>query len=130
MGKLLLLFLILPVVELWLLIEVGQRIGSLTVVLLVIGTGLIGFVMARAQGLATFKRAVEEIKHGMPPGESVIDGVCVLLGGGMLLTPGLITDLLGFLLLFPVTRNKLKEYAGKVIRRKWEEGTLHLWWRW
>ncbi len=112
------------------LIEVGQRIGSLTVVLLVIGTGLIGFVMARAQGLATFKRAVEEIKHGMPPGESVIDGVCVLLGGGMLLTPGLITDLLGFLLLFPVTRNKLKEYAGKVIRRKWEEGTLHLWWRW
>jgi len=113
-----------------LLIEVGQRMGSLPVVLLVLGTGFIGYIMARAQGLAVFKRAVEEIKQGMPPGESVIDGVCVLLGGGMLLTPGLITDLLGFLLLLPVTRNKFKELAGKVIRRKWEEGTLHLWWRW
>jgi UPF0716 protein FxsA len=116
--KLLLMFTLIPLVELWLLIEVGSIIGSFTTILLVASTGFFGVLLARSQGLQIFYRMQEEMRGGSVPADEILDGVCILVGGAVLLTPGLITDLIGFLLLIPVTRELIKKTGRKIIEKR------------
>jgi UPF0716 protein FxsA len=116
--KLLLMFTLIPLIELWLLIEVGRIIGSFVTILLVASTGFFGVMLARSQGLQVFYRMQEEMRNGFVPTDEMLDGVCILVGGAVLLTPGLLTDIAGFLLLIPVTREMIKKAGRRMIEKK------------
>ncbi len=127
---LLLLFTLVPLVELFLLIEVGRVIGTWPTIFLVAATGFFGVMLARSQGLQVLYRMQQDMGRGSLPGEELLDGACILVGGAVLLTPGLITDLLGFALLIPITRTWFKQAAYRMIRRKMKTGTVHYYHRW
>jgi len=115
--KLLFLFTVIPLLELWLLIEVGKIIGTWLTILIVASTGFLGVLLARSQGLLVLYNMQAELRRGMLPTDELLNGVCILVGGAFLLTPGLITDLFGFSLLFPLTRNPIKKVAVRLIKK-------------
>lgn len=130
MLRLFLLIALLPLVELWLLFEIGKVIGSGPTILLVLGTGLLGALLLRSQGFYILSQIRADLEQGIIPGEKLFDGLCVLIGGLFLVTPGLITDLSGFLLLIPYTRRWFKTILRRFLQRMIDRGTLFLRWRW
>ncbi|HSW35257.1 MAG TPA: FxsA family protein [Candidatus Limnocylindrales bacterium] len=128
MLKLLLLFVLVPLVELWILIETSQLIGIWPTILIVIATGIAGTLLAKLQGLAILYRLSSDLARGILPGSAMFDGVCILMGGAFLLTPGFLTDLCGFALLIPGTRRVIVSYIRRYLQRKLNDGTLQLWW--
>jgi len=120
-ARLLILFTVVPLVELALLIKLGNVIGLWPTIFIVIATGVLGAALARSQGTQVVSAIRAEVAEGRPPTESLINGLLVLVGGVVLLTPGLLTDLLGFSLLIPFTRDwfkkklqsRLKKYAER-----------------
>ena len=102
---LLIIFLLLvPLVEIYLLIEIGRVIGALTTVGLCVLTAIAGGILLRFQGLSTMQRAQLSMARGEPPAIELIEGVALLIGGALLLTPGFATDAIGFLCLLPWSR--------------------------
>ena len=108
MGKLLLLFILVPAVELALLIEVGRHIGTLATLALIAGTGALGAFLARLQGLGILRQMQSELAAGRLPASSIVDGAIILLAAVVLITPGILTDAVGFLCLVPAFRRVLK----------------------
>lgn len=123
--RLILLFTITPVVELYLLIRLGSVIGAFATILLVLGTGIVGAALARTEGFAVLQKLQHRMNHGEFPAEEMIDGLCILIAGVVLITPGIITDLLGFLLLLPPTRAVLKRAITRYLRYSMDQGTVH-----
>ncbi len=115
--SLFLLFLLIPLIEIYFLIQVGEVIGAGWTVFLVIATAVIGAGLLRLQGLTTLQRAQLSIVQGQLPAMAMLEGVALLVSGGMLLTPGFFTDALGFLLLIPPLRQAL-------IRHMMQRGTF------
>ena len=116
--RLFLLFTVTPVVELALLIRVGQTLGVLPTVAIVVATGAAGALLARSQGLLALRRLQHALSAATSPGEEIFDGVMILIGGLLLLTPGFLTDLIGFAALLPGTRGVLKEIVRRQVRRR------------
>ena len=98
------LFLAVPIVEIYLLIQVGQAIGAGWTILLVVLTAVIGVWLLRIQGLSTLMRAQQKMQSGEIPAREMLEGMGLVVAGALLLTPGFFTDSVGFLLLFPPTR--------------------------
>ncbi|HXI04637.1 MAG TPA: FxsA family protein [Candidatus Saccharimonadales bacterium] len=109
MGVLLLLFILVPAVELALLIEIGGRIGALNTLALIVGTGVLGASIARRQGLQVIASVRADLQAGRMPGGAILDGVIILVAGALLVTPGVLTDLAGFLCLVPAVRSLIKQ---------------------
>ena len=107
MPAFVLLFLVVPLVEIYLLIEIGQVIGALTTVLLCVLTAVIGGGLLRYQGFQTMRRAQDNLSRGQLPAIEMFEGVALAIGGALLLTPGFATDAFGFLCLVPWTRRAL-----------------------
>ena len=105
-----LLFIIVPLVELYLIIEVGSVIGALWTVFLVVMTAVIGVTLLRIQGFNTLNRARHNMEAGTLPAMEMMEGMMLAVGGALLITPGFITDTLGFLCLIPVTRRAMIAY--------------------
>jgi UPF0716 protein FxsA len=105
-----LLFIVVPVVELYCIIAVGERIGALWTVVLVLLTAIIGVNLLRFQGMTTLARAQRNMAQGKMPAMEMMEGVALALGGVLLLTPGFITDSIGFLLLIPASRRVIIRY--------------------
>jgi len=124
--KLLLLFTLVPLAELWLLIEIGKRIGVWPTVLIVALTGFAGVWLARSQGLSILYRIKSDLSQGVIPGDKLLDGLCILLGGAFLLTPGIMTDLFGFSLLLPFTRPWIKKAGRLYLERRLIHGARNL----
>ena len=104
MLKLLFLFVAIPAIELALLIEVGSRVGTLATLAIIVGTGALGAALARAQGLSVVATIRDEMNQGRMPTGPILNGVIILLAAVVLMTPGFLTDLFGFLCLIPATR--------------------------
>ena len=119
------LFVLLPLVELYLLIKVGGLIGAGPTVGIVILTGLFGGLMARQQGFAVWRRVQEHLNRGVLPTAPLVDGLFVLAGGLLLLTPGLLTDAAGFLSLLPPTRRILRRWIRSRFQRHIDERAVH-----
>lgn len=114
---LILLALAFPLLELALLIKVGQLIGIWWTLLLLVGMGVGGGLIVQQQGVSAARRAMESLNEGRPPIEPVVDSFMLMLAGMLLLIPGLITDAAGLLLLVPQIRRGLARWAiGRVIR--------------
>jgi UPF0716 protein FxsA len=121
-----LLFTLVPLVELYLLIRLGTYIGAVDTIAIVILTGLLGGLLAKSQGLAVIDRMRTELNQGRPPAESLFDGLLILMAGAMLITPGLLTDGLGLLLLIPWSRQAFKSWLGRKIQERISEGEIHI----
>lgn len=126
MFKILALFLILPLMELALLIEIGSHIGTLATVGLILATGALGAFLARSQGLEVLRRLRVETAAGRLPAAPMVDGVIILLAGAVLLTPGVVTDILGFLCLVPAFRQFLKALLWRKLRHWVEQNRVQV----
>lgn len=104
MGFWLLVFFITPIIEMYLLIRVGGYIGALPTIALVMLTAVAGVALLRVQGLATLTRGMGRLQGGEIPAREVAEGILLAVAGALLLTPGFVTDAIGFLLLFPPSR--------------------------
>lgn len=122
--KLILLFTVMPIVELMLLLEVNKHIGFNYTILIVIATGIVGGYLARSQGRGILYDIKLEMSQGRIPAEELIDGLCVLVGGAFLITPGLITDFVGFMLVIPHTRMLLKLYVKSKMKHMIKTGSF------
>ena len=101
---LVLLFIVFPIVELYVLIQIGSAIGVLPTIALLILDSVLGAMLMRSQGRAAWLRFNRALAEGRVPGREVIDGMLVIFGGALLLTPGFLSDILGLILLLPPTR--------------------------
>lgn len=99
-----LLFIVVPVVELFVIIQVGEFIGLLPTVILLLVVSVLGSWLIRREGMRAWRAFRAALAHGRVPTSEVVDGALVLFGGALLLTPGFVTDLLGLALVFPLTR--------------------------
>ncbi|MFC4321061.1 FxsA family protein [Litchfieldia salsa] len=124
MRLLLALIIIVPALEIGLLVFSGNIIGPWPTILLIILTGVFGAWLAKRQGMETLRRFQDQMRYGQMPSDVIIDGLCILVGGVVLLTPGFITDLIGFLLLLPPTRNAFKPWIGRWIQRVIKRGNF------
>ena len=124
MAKLLLLFTVVPIVELVVLLEVGRRIGTGATMLLILVTGVVGAVLARRQGVAALGHIRAELAAGQMPGPTIVDGVMILVAGALLITPGILTDIVGFLCLVPATRRSIRARLSRAFIRAAGRGTL------
>ena len=114
MLPLVLIFIVVPIIELYVIIQVGEAIGVWWTIALLIADSLIGSWLMRSQGRAVWRRFQQTVQAGRVPAREVADGVFVILGGALLLTPGFVTDVFGFFLLFPPTRALVR---GTLVRR-------------
>ena len=118
--KLFLAFTIIPIIEIFLLIEIGSMFGALTAVTLVILTGFLGAFLARMQGLQTLYHMQESLREGRMPSGELLDTLLIVIAGLVLLTPGFLTDSAGFLLLIPTTRNPIKYWLQRKIELRYK----------
>ncbi len=116
--RLLLLFTVVPVLELMLLLELGRVVGLAPTLAIVLLTGVVGAWLARWQGLATLRTVQTEMAGGRVPAGALVDGLLILVAGALLLTPGLLTDTVGFLLLVPPTRAAVRTALTRAITAK------------
>lgn len=124
--RLILFFTLVPITELFLLLFVGQRIGITYTLIIILITGLTGVLLAKSQGFAVIRKLREQLSWGQLPGDELIEGLFILVGSLFLLTPGLITDVMGLILLLPFTRRPIREYSKKKIRRALDKGSINL----
>lgn len=116
LSYLILLFTLVPIIELALLIKVGQHIGVGYTLGVVVITGIVGAYLAKLQGLLTLRRIQDDVSQGRMPTDRLLEGVLILCSGILLLTPGFITDLIGFMGLIPFTRNLFKQWLKRKIK--------------
>lgn len=126
MLKLLVLFTVVPTVELYLLFEIGDRIGAVETLVLVILTGIIGARMARREGLSVLQQIQQEAVNGTAPADKMVEGVMVLLGGVLLITPGVMTDIVGLSLIFPLSRRLMAGSVKRVLHRRMQVSGVHI----
>jgi UPF0716 protein FxsA len=118
LALLILLFVVLPIAEIYVIIQVGQAIGALWTILLLIADSLIGARLLAWQGRTVWRRFQEAIAAGRMPHNEIIDGVMIVVGGTLLLTPGFITDVVGLVLLVPPTRAIIRRGLVRSILRR------------
>jgi UPF0716 protein FxsA len=113
----LLLFIVVPIAELFVIIQVGQAIGVPLTLALLLLDGILGAALARSQGRTAWARFNVALAEGRVPARETADGAMIILGGALLLTPGFITDVFGLLLLLPPTRALIRRGLGRLARR-------------
>lgn len=111
MLKTIILFTVLPLLELAILINLSQVVGLVITVLVVAVTGLLGAYLTKKQGISVVTSIRKDIVEGSMPADSIIEGFLILIGGVMLITPGILTDIGGFCCIIPVTRKKVKVFT-------------------
>ncbi len=128
MNSILLVIILIPVIEIYLLIKIGSQIGAITTILLIFTTAIVGIYYAKYEGLNTLKSGFLQLSKNETPAYEVISGAAIALAALLLIVPGFLTDIIGFLLIFPISRklifNKfIKKYKNKKnIKKSYIEG--------
>jgi UPF0716 protein FxsA len=126
MGRLLILFIAVPAIELALLIEIGSRIGTGATLGLILVTGALGAALARHQGLKVIQQVQSELATGALPASSLVDGLIIVIASALLVTPGVLTDVFGFLCLSPGFRGIIKDRLQRAFERGVESQQIHV----
>ncbi|HOW72178.1 MAG TPA: FxsA family protein [Phycisphaerae bacterium] len=116
--RLLLLFTLVPLVELAILIKIGSRIGAGTTIVMVLLIGFVGAAVARHEGWRTIQGIQADMAAGRLPGDRLVDGLLILIGGILLITPGVLTDIAGLLLFLPPVRALVRTYMKRRLRTR------------
>lgn len=124
--KLFLIFAVVPLIELGILIEIGSHIGVLNTITLVILTAVVGAYMVRQEGLGVLYRIQKNMNEGQFPADELINGAMILLAGALLLTPGVFTDIIGFLMVFPTSRNFIRKFITRYLEKKISPNDIHI----
>ena len=124
LGYLILLFIGVPIIELAILIKIGQLLGLGYTLGLVIFTGILGAYLARWQGFVILRKIQEDLSNARMPADRLLDGVLILCSGILLVTPGIITDLIGFIGLTPFSRNLVKRWLKRKIKDAFSQGKV------
>ena len=123
--KLFLLFTVIPFIELALLIKIGTMIGLFETILIIVITGMAGALMVRSAGIECLFRIQKNMDSGIIPTDDLFSGLLILVAGAFLLTPGLITDAAGFVLLIPASRELVKKFLKKYVKLKVDQVRLN-----
>jgi UPF0716 protein FxsA len=126
MLKLLFLFTVVPTIELYVLLKIGATIGGGETILLVIITGILGARMAHREGLSVIRQIQEDAVNGVPPADKLVEGLMVLMGGILLVTPGVMTDFFGLSLIFPLTRRLMATRAKGLLKERMHFEGVHV----
>jgi len=122
--RLFLLFTVVPAIELFLIIKVGSVIGALNTILIIVFTGILGAYYAREQGFKVVNNIQQKMQQGVAPGDDLINGAMLLVGGAFLITPGFLTDFAGFALIFPPTREAIKVGVKRYLEKRVRQGEV------
>ncbi len=122
--KLVFLMILIPICEIAILIQTKSIIGLPWTLVLIFSTGITGAMMLQQEGLSTLRRIQSTLSQGQVPAVEIIDGVLLLAGGILLLTPGLLTDLCGFILLSPWPRRRLNNRLRRWLQHQFEKGAI------
>ena len=125
-GRLLFLFILVPLLELYILIKIGGYLGAFPTVALVVFMALAGIVLARFEGLRTLQQIRQSLAQGIVPAEKMVDGVLIFIGGILLIIPGVLTDLFALVLLIPYTRTIFKRWLRRRFDRIIASGNVRL----
>jgi len=123
-GILLILFTVVPALEFYLLFKLGSHIGAIPTFLIIITTGIAGAFLSKTQGLAIISKIQTELNNNQIPAKEILHGFLIFGGGLLLLTPGFLTDLLGFLMVIPGSRHLLASYLIVLLKTKLKDGTF------
>jgi|SRR3954447_22578211 UPF0716 protein FxsA len=121
---LIVVFIVVPLAELYVIIQVGQAIGALPTIAILLLDSVLGSMLLRAQGRAVWRRFNEALAAGRMPHREVVDGVLVIFGGAFLITPGFITDVVGVVLLLPPTRALVRAWLARRLARRVSVGVV------
>jgi UPF0716 protein FxsA len=120
---LLALVIVFPAIELWGIVEIGRRIGGWQTLLLLIVSGLLGAWLAQVEGRRVWLKAKSQMQAGQMPGHALLDGLCVLAGGILLLVPGFVSDAIGLTMLFPLTRPLYRMALYRLLEKRIRSGS-------
>ena len=118
MNTLLLIILFIPLVEIYLFIQIGAQIGAFNTILIILLTAVIGIYFVRLQGLTTLKSGVTQLYRNQIPVYEMMSGAALAFAALLLIIPGFATDIVGFLLILPVTRNLIFKYLGRKYKKE------------
>ena len=118
MNSILLLIILIPIIEIYLLIKIGAQIGAISTILLIFTTAIVGVYYAKFEGLNTLKSGFIQLSRNEPPTYEMISGAAIAFGALLLIIPGFATDILGFLLIFPITRKFFLNKFAKRLKSK------------
>lgn len=121
---LLVTFIVVPTIEIAIFIWTGGHIGIWSVIGLIVLTGILGTIIVRHEGMDTIRRAQQIWQQGEIPRDEILDGICILIGSILLITPGFFTDVVGFLIVFPLTRKPFRNLLKRIIAKKISKGTI------
>ena len=124
--RLALLFIGLPLLELYILIKIGSHLGAFTTIALIIFSGVLGLLLARFEGLRTLHQIRQNLSQGIVPAEELVDSVLIFVGGVLFVVPGVITDFAALVLLIPFTRTIFKRWLRRRFDRAVERGNVRL----
>jgi len=118
-------FILVPLIEMFLLIKIGQELGVWATLVLVVGLGVLGFSLVKKQGLYVFHKVRSELASGKLPADTFLDGALILAGGLLLITPGVLTASIGLILMFPTIRRPVRQVlkvwlANQLQSGKWQ----------
>ncbi|HJU62978.1 MAG TPA: FxsA family protein [Candidatus Binatia bacterium] len=125
-GRLIFLFTLVPLLELYILIKIGGYLGAFQTIALVVFTALLGIALARFEGLRTLQQIKRSLSQGIVPAEEMFDGLLIFVGGILLITPGVLTDLFALVLLIPYTRTIFKRWLRRRFDRMIAAGNVRL----
>lgn len=117
-GKLLLLFILVPVAELYLFLTLGEELGVKNTIAIIIITAILGTALTKSQGRRAMRKFQQATAEGRMPAKEALEGLMILLAGAVLITPGFLTDTVGFLLLVPPVRTAVAGFLGKRLKGK------------
>ena len=118
MNTLLLIILFVPLLEIYLFIEIGGQIGAFNTILIILLTAIVGIYFVRLQGLSTLKSGVTQIYQNQIPVYEMMSGAALAVAAVLLIIPGFATDIVGFLLIIPLTRNLIFKFLGKKFTKR------------
>ena len=125
MNSILLLVILIPIIEIYLFIKIGSQIGAITTILLIFTTAVVGVYYAKYEGLNTLKSGFAQLSKNKPPTYEMISGAAIAFAALLLIIPGFATDILGFLIIFPITRKFIfKKFSKKFKTKKSEKNNF------
>jgi UPF0716 protein FxsA len=130
MKKIIPLLIITPILDLYILIKASQAMGFWTTVALIILTAIAGYYLAKSEGKLVISKINRELSQGNMPGDDLLTGLCILIGGFFLLLPGIVTDIIGITMILPGTREIFKQYARRKLENRIRKGYTNILIRW